>query len=90
MVSWFNHRYSRTAQALVLKRWETDVAFSGHPQIGLLLEVQPADDRPFQAEVKTVVTRAQLSHLFPGAFIEVSYSPSEPDHVAITALPGAE
>ena len=82
-------RYSQTAQAMILKRWDTDIVFNGNPQIGLLLEVRPHDGDAFHAEVKTVVTRAHLSQLLPGACIQVSFNPADPTHVAISALPDA-
>ncbi len=90
-------RYSRTAQATILKRWETNVVFNGNPQIGLLLEVRPdGPDGPhgpggeaaFRAEVMTVVTRAHLARLLPGTRIEVSFDPADTTRVAISALPG--
>ena len=77
-------RFTRTSPALVLKRWETNIIFNGNFQIGLLLQVQPEGCPAFEAEVKTVVDRAHLAHLQPGAMLTVSYNPAR---VIISALP---
>ena len=82
-------RFSQTAQATILKRWETDIVFNGMPQIGLLLEVHPIGGTVFRVEVRTVVTRAHLAFLQPGAALEVSFDPARPTRVVISALPGA-
>jgi hypothetical protein len=80
-------RFTRTSPAIVLKRWETNIIFNGNPRIGLLLQVRPDDSPPFEAEVKTVVDRAHLVHLQPGAILSVAYSPGAPSRVIIAALP---
>ena len=82
-------RNAHIAQAIILKRWETNIVFNGNPQIGLLLEVRPAGRPVFQAEVKTVVARFRLAQLQPGAELTVSYNPAIPARVAIAALPDA-
>ena len=79
--------HSETAQATILKRWETNIVFNGNPQIGLLLEVHPAQQPDFRAEVKTVVVRARLAQLLPGATLTVSFDPATPSRVVIAALP---
>ncbi|MGB7539725.1 MAG: hypothetical protein WBM17_14380, partial [Anaerolineales bacterium] len=46
-----------TAQAKVLKVWDTGTSINDNPQIGMLLEVAPSLGVSFQAEAKTIVSR---------------------------------
>jgi hypothetical protein len=82
--------HSQTAPAIILKRWETNIVFNGSPQIGLLLEVHPSQQPVFKAEVKTVVARARLAQLQPGAMLTVSFNPASPARVFIASLPNTE
>ena len=75
------------ARAIILKRWETKIVFDGFPQIGLLVEVQPALQTPFTAEIKTVVDRSRMALLQNGAVLLVSYHPQNPARISIAALP---
>ena len=75
------------APAIIMKRWETNIVFDGFPQIGLLVEVQPALQTPFIAEIKTVVDRSRMALLQNGAVLLVSYHPQNPARISIAALP---
>lgn len=75
------------APAIIIKRWETNVVFDGFPQIGLLVEVHPALQPAFTADIKTVVDRARMALLQCGAVLLVSYHPLNQARISIAALP---
>ena len=75
------------APAIIIKRWETNVVFEGFPQIGLLVEVHPAMQPVFTAEIKTVVDRGRMALLQSGAVLLVSYHPLNQSRISIAALP---
>ena len=54
------------ADATVLKVWDTGTTINDDPQLGLLLEVRPAGDPPFQAESKSVISRLVAGEMRPG------------------------
>ena len=82
--------HGETARAMILKRRETGIVFNGNPQLSLHLEVYPAGQTAFHAEVKTVVARAHLGGLHEGAFLQVTFDPDDHAHIAIAALPGMD
>ncbi len=75
-----------TAQATVLKVWDTGVSINDNPQVGLQLEVSPAGANPFQAETKTVVSRLNVSLVQPGVTAEVRYDPQKPTRLKVLTL----
>ena len=74
------------AQAKVLKVWDTGTTINDDPQIGLLLEVTPASDVPFQAETKTLVSRLTVALVQPGVPVEVKYDPQNPKRLRVEAI----
>lgn len=76
-----------SAQAQILKVWQTGMSVNDQPQLGLLLQVQPTDGTPsFQAEAKKVVPLVQIPQFQPGGVLEVKYDPANPKEVAIAAI----
>ena len=76
-----------TAQARVLKVWDTGVTINGDPQVGLLLEVSPAGGNPsFQATAKGLVSRLEASLVRPGITAQVKYDPQKPQRLQVLAL----
>ncbi len=76
----------QTAQAAVLKMWDTGWTVNGNPRIGVLLEVRPPGGAPFQVEVQKVISRLQTSQYQPGQMLEVKYDPVDHKKVAIAAI----
>ncbi len=76
----------QTAQAAILRMWDTGVTINDNPRIGMLLEVRPPSGTPFQAEVKQTISRLQTSQYQPGQMLEVKYDPTDHKKVAITAI----
>jgi hypothetical protein len=75
-----------TAEAKVLKVWDTGVSINGNPQVGLLLEVTPASGAPFQTEAKTIVSRLNVSLVQPGVRADVKYDPKKPQRLQVETL----
>ena len=75
-----------TAQARVLKVWDTGVTVNENPQVGLLLEVSPETGEPFQAETKTIVSRLNVAQVEPGIKAEVKYDPQKPQRLQLQTL----
>jgi hypothetical protein len=74
------------ARATVLKVWDTGVSINDNPQVGLLLEVQPEDGAPFQAETKKVVSRLNAALIQPGVKAKVVFDPSNPRRVEVQSF----
>lgn len=74
------------AQAKVLKVWDTGTTINDDPQIGLLLEVTPTSDVPFQAETKTLVSRLTVALVQPGVPVDVKYDPQNPKRLRVEAI----
>ncbi len=75
-----------TAQAKVLKVWDTGTTLNENPQIGLLLEVTPSMGAVFQAEAKTIVSRLQVALVQPGVAAEVKYDPQNPKRIRVLSI----
>lgn len=78
------------AQATILGIWDTGLTVNDNPQIGMHLEVRPANGEPFQAQVKKIVSRIQISQFQPGATLEVRYDPNDRTKVAVAAIGGGQ
>lgn len=77
------------ASATIVNVWETGVRINQQPQVGILLEVHPANAAPFQAQATTVISYFQAAQFQPGATVQVKYDPNNTSKVAIAALGGA-
>ena len=75
-----------TAQAKVLKVWDTGVSINDNPQVGLLLEITPPGLTPFQAQAKTLVSRLNAALVQPGVTAEVKYDPQKPKRLQVLTL----
>lgn len=75
-----------TAQAKVIKVWDTGVSINDNPQVGLLLEISPPGDNSFQVEAKSVVSRLNAALVQPGITAEVKYDPEKPQRLQILTL----
>ena len=75
--------HGQLAQATILKAWQTGAMVNYNPQIGLHLQVQPAQGQPYQVETKAVVPQLKLAMLQEGAMIPVKIDPNNPQRVAL-------
>ncbi len=74
------------APAKVLQVRDTGTTINDDPLVGLLLEVTPAYASPFQAEVKTLVSRLNAALVQPGITAEVVYDPQKPQRIQVKKL----
>ena len=75
-----------TAPARVLEVSDTGVSINDNPQVALLVEVLPPSGSPFQAEVKTIVSRLNAALVQPGIKAEVVYDPQKLTRVQLSSL----
>jgi hypothetical protein len=75
-----------TAQAKVLKVWDTGVSINDNPQVGLLLEVSPARGAPFQVETQTMVSRLNAGLVQPGIKADIKYDPKNTRRLQVVTL----
>lgn len=82
--------HGESAQAVILKVWETGTVMNEvNPQIGMLLEVRPANRPVFQAEAKMFISMIQIPQFQPGAVVGVKYDPNDPRKVAVDSVGGS-
>jgi len=75
-----------TAQARVMKVWDTGVSINDNPQVGLLLHVTPSMAAAFDVEAKTIVSRLNAALVQPGITAEIKYDPHNPKRLQIITL----
>ncbi len=75
-----------TAQARVMKVWDTGVSINDNPQVGLLLHVTPSMAAAFDVEAKTIVSRLNAALVQPGITAEIKYDPHDPKRLQIITL----
>lgn len=71
-----------SAQARILKIWDTGWTVNQDPVVGMLLEVHPPDRDAYLAETKALVPRLQVPLIQPGNEIPVRYDPEDPTRVS--------
>ncbi len=75
-----------TAPARVLEVHDTGVSVNDNPQVRLVVEVIPKSGNPFQAEVKTLVSRLNAALVQPGIEAVVEYDPLKPTRIQLSTL----
>ena len=75
------------AQATILKLSDTGTTINDNPVVRLLLEVQPPDRSPFQAETERLISRLETSQFQRGTVVQVKY---DPDSRAVALLDDAD
>lgn len=76
-------KHGRPAEATILKRFDTGTTINKNPQIGLLLDVKPETDPPFQAEARVLVSRLNPDAFPVGTKVKVRYDPKNTKNVAV-------
>ncbi len=79
----------RSAPAKILKIWDsgTTVGYNSNSNIvgvGLLLEVYPAGDKPYQVKARDQLHIMDFSRVAPGMMIAVRIHPNKPDKVVVS------
>ena len=72
-----------TAQATILRMWDTGTTVNQNPVAGFLLEVRRAAYPPYQVETKSLVPRLMTGQLQPGAVVPVKVDPRNQQRVVL-------
>ena len=72
-----------SAQAKVLRIWDTGITVNENPVVGFLLEVYPVGQPAYQAETKGIISRLDIPQIQPGAMLPVKFDPANPRRVAL-------
>jgi len=72
-----------SAQAKVLRIWDTGMTVNNDPVVGFLLEVYPDAQPAYQAETKGIISRLDIPQIQPGAMLPVKFDPADPLRVAL-------
>jgi hypothetical protein len=72
-----------SAEATILKIWDTGMTVNLDPVVGFLLEVRPPGGEPYQAETKILVSRLSIPQVQPGAVVQVRLDPARPSRVSL-------
>lgn len=72
-----------TAQAKILRMWDTGVTVNENPQVGLVLEVMPEEYPTYQTEVKSIISRLYIPQIQPGMTVPIRYNPANPQTIAL-------
>ena len=80
--------HGASAPATIVRVWETGTRLNDQPQIGVVLQVQPADKPSFQAEAKMFISYLQAAQMQPGMLVNVRYDPQNPGKVAVESVTG--
>lgn len=76
------------ATAKIIDMSDTGVTVNQNPMVKFTLEVQPAEGQPFQAQVKTIISRLDVPQFQPGVQVPVVYNPKNLKEVAIGTKQG--
>lgn len=72
-----------SAQAQVLRMWDTGTTLNDDPKVKFLLEVHPSGRASYRAEVKCYVSRLRLSQVQPGNVIAVKIDRQDETKIAL-------
>jgi S1-C subfamily serine protease len=73
-----------SAEATILKVWDTGWTVNEDPVVGMEVEVRPPEGPVFEATIKkTLISRIDLPQFQPGRVVPVRYDPKNPAVVAV-------
>jgi len=72
-----------SAEATILKIWDTGMTVNDDPVVGFLLDVRPSGKPGYQAETKLQISRVDIPRVQPGTVVAVRIDPKDPKHVAL-------
>jgi len=81
-------QFGASAEAEILRVWDTGITINDDPVVGMEVEVLPADRDSFRAEIpRSVVSRIAIPRFQPGERIAVRYDPHDLRLVALDDPP---
>jgi hypothetical protein len=72
-----------SAEATILKIWDTGMTVNDDPVVGFLLDVRPSGKPAYQAETKLRISRVDIPRVQPGTAVAVRIDPKDPKRVAL-------
>lgn len=76
-------RIGTEAEAVVLDLQDTGSRVNRDPVLRIVLELRPAGQAPFRAEVRRIVGIAEAERFARGRVLKVKFDPARPERVAI-------
>jgi hypothetical protein len=73
----------KPATAKILQLKDTGITINQDPVAEFVLEVYPANGRPFQARTQALISRLEIPLAQPGRIVPVRYDPKRATRVAI-------
>jgi hypothetical protein len=81
-------QFGASAEAEILRVWDTGITLNDDPVVGMEVEVLPADRESFRAEIpRSVISRIAIPRFQPGERIAVRYDPHDLRLVALDDPP---
>ena len=74
------------AEARIVSLVDTGNRYNSNPEVQLVLEVQPADGKPFRASATRVLTPLDLQSYTKGATVIVMYDPEKPGEAVVLGV----
>ena len=71
------------AKATIMGMRQTGIMVNDQPQISMLLEVEPPNGPPYQAQAKAVIPMVNIPQFQPGARVSVKIHPMDPNQVVL-------
>jgi hypothetical protein len=71
------------AMATILSLADTGMLVNYQPQVRLMLQVNPPNGAPYQAEVTMVISQLMIPRVQPGLTVPVKIDPKDPTKVAL-------
>ena len=72
-----------SAEATIVKIWDTGITVNEDPVVGFLLDVRPSGKPAYQAETKLRISRVDIPRVQPGTVVAVRIDPKDPKHIAL-------
>ncbi|HYF63651.1 MAG TPA: hypothetical protein VD886_12605 [Herpetosiphonaceae bacterium] len=72
-----------SAQATIIRMWDTGTTVNDNPVAGFLLEVRRNGYPPYQVEAKSLVPRLMTGQFQPGATVPIKVDPQNAQRVAL-------
>jgi hypothetical protein len=72
-----------SAEATILRIWDTGVTVNDDPVVGFLLDVRPVDQPAFRAETKIRISRVLIPQYQLGTIVPVRYDPKDHRRVSL-------
>jgi hypothetical protein len=73
----------KPANGRIVRLIDTGTTINNDPVVEFVLDVTPADGKPYEARTKALVSRLDVPSVQPGRIVPVKYDPQNPFRVAL-------